>query len=302
MLRMKNQTTDSDVKEFSGDPAPVTAPAHSVVTTLFTARGLVESEWRSTLAGIIGGSYSTAQRRLASEDQFTIGELRAIAGHFGTTVSLMLKAAYADERKNPDATHATLKLGDHKFPCIVVTRTSCRSSAEALVTYEGQDGEIYVTPVSDAEPGKELRAVSSIEIQPPKAFRIAVLDDVLSAAVPVVQLLNGRGFEATAYTTAPQVQALLAQAKRPDGYVLDWTLDGGQNSRSLIRSIRDVDSQCPIFLLTGTIQQANEGEISEVVQLYRVQVHVKPARTVILAASLRSLLEDGQEPIQFTPA
>ncbi len=283
-------------------PPAVDSPVHRVVTTLFAARGLPESEWRTTLAEAMGRSYSTAERRLIDEEQFTIGELRAIAKHFGTTVSLMLQAANPEEQVNPEAKPATLRIGEHRVPCNVTTRSAYRLSAEALVAYEGQDGLVYVTPQSEAESGAELKAIRYLEIRPPRAFRIAVLDDALSAAVPVVRLLNGRGgFEASAYTSAAQVLALLKRPHRPHGYILDWTLEDGKNSGPLIREIRAVDPHCPIFLLTGTIQ-ANEGEIGQVVQAYKVQVHLKPARTAILAASLRSLLEDGQETIPFTQA
>lgn len=273
-------------------PEPMDVSASTLITSLLSNHGVGERSWRSTVAEVIGCDISTARRLLLNQEAIKVSQLRLLAKHFGTSVSAMFKAAYPEEGANPDSEVATLQIsGDSKVPCRVVTRPINLHAAAPLVAVRTEEG-LVVELGSRIHGTAPVAAVVQLELmqesRPPSTPSIAVLDDVVPLAL--VKFLNVQGFDAVAYDTVePLLEAVQSTEKRPDAYVLDWTLQHGTTSLELIREIRRVDPDCPILLLTGTIE-ANEGAIGDAVSLYGLEVNTKPASFRILANRLASLL------------
>ena len=267
-------------------------PACTVVSDFLSRNGVPEDQWGSTLANVIGGHYQTAKRRLASQETFSLAELQQIASTFRTTVSAMLQATYPQERVVPGAHQASLQLGSGSVDCQVVTRPTNQAPRGGLVAFE-KEGEWHVRHATDAPTGQQLHVVLGlhVEAQDSLAPIVAIVDD--EAPDTLVRYLNRSDFQATHYTDADSVMQLLTSPRRPEAYILDWTLGNGQTSRHLIEAIRRVDSTCPIILLTGTIQsvRTNESEIARVIAQHDVELCEKPARFPILVAKLRVRLE-----------
>jgi CheY-like chemotaxis protein len=261
----------------------------SLVSELLKRRDVPEDEWRSTIAEILEVSYGTATKRLTNEEEFSLEELFKIARHFGTTVSAMLQAAYAEERLSADEKHnyAQLQIGEHAITCNVMTRPGAQRGGNLLVAYQTPADAWCVCHASMAPPEVDLYSVRQLTFTGP---RIAVVDD--EAPTTLVRFLATVGFEATHFSEPGPVLELLRSSNRPDAYILDWTLDGGETSQGLIEAIRRVDPTCPIVLLTGTIQsqRRNESDIARVMGQYNVEFYEKPTRYPILAEKLRLML------------
>ncbi len=276
----------------SPEPTDVSTSTSTLITSLLSSHGVGERSWRSTVAEVIGCDISTARRLLLNQEAIKVSQLRLLAKHFGTSVSAMFKAAYPDEGANPDSEAATLQIsGDSKVPCRVVTRPISLHAKAPLVAVRTEEG-LIVELGSRITGNAPVAAVVQLDLmqegRPPSPHSIAVLDDVLPLAL--VKFLNVQGFNAVAYETVePVLERVHSAETRPDAYVLDWTLQHGTTSLELIREIRRVDPECPILLLTGTIE-ANEGAIGDAVSLYDLEVNTKPASFRILANRLASLL------------
>lgn len=273
-------------------PEPTDASPSTLITSLLSTTGVGERSWRSTVAEIIGCDISTARRLLLNQESIKVSQLRLLAKHFGTSVSAMLRAAYPEEGANPDSEAATLQiLENSKVPCRVVTRPINLHMAAPLVAVR-TDAGLVVELASRISGNTPVAAVVQLELMqesgPPSTPFIVALDDVLPLAL--VKFLKVQGFDAVACDTVePVLEMVRSTEKRPDAYVLDWTLQHGTTSLELIREIRRIDSGCPILLLTGTIE-ANEGSISDAVSLYNLEVNTKPASFRILANRLAALL------------
>lgn len=261
----------------------------SVVSELLKRRDISEDEWRSTIAEILEVSYGTATKRLTNEEEFSLDELFKIARHFGTTVSAMLQAAYSEERQLSGEKHnyAQLHIGGHAMICSVMTQPGAQRGGNVLVAYQTTADAWCVCHACEAPSNVELFSVRQLMFRGPW---IAVVDD--EAPTTLVRFLSTVGFEATHFTEPGPVLELLQSSNRPNAYILDWTLGGGETSQGLIEAIRRVDPSCPIVLLTGTIQsqRRNESDIARVMGQYNVEFYEKPTRYPILAEKLRLIL------------
>src|SRR5438105_1699949 len=265
----------------------------SVVSETLKRREIPEDEWRSTIAEILDVSYGTATKRLTNQEEFSLEELFKIARYFSTTVSAMLQATYPEERlsSGEKQNHAQLQIGEHAIACDVMIRPGAQRAGNVLVAYQAGDEAWRVCHASEAPPSVSLYSVRQITLTGP---RIAVVDD--EAPTTLVRFLARVGFEATHFSEPGPVLELLESSSRPDAYILDWTLGGGETSSDLIEAIRRKDPTCPIVLLTGTIQSQcrNESDIARLVGQYHVELYEKPTRYLILAEKLQLML--GRQP------
>jgi hypothetical protein len=230
-----------------------------------------------------------------NQGDFSLDELTQIAHRFHTTVSKMLRETSSAENIDPAAEDAHIHIGGQRMPCRVVTKSVHHMATTGLFAYTNAAGELTVCIAADVPPMAQPKPVASLQIneQSFPRVRVAVVDD--EAPTTLVRYLNDAGFDATHYSEAPPVMALLRAEQLPDAYILDWTLAKGSNSRELIEAIRQVDAAAPILLLTGTIESnpKNESEIGQMMGKCGVEVFLKPARLLLIAKKLRIML--GQE-------
>lgn len=263
-----------------------------LVTELLSRIGVPEENWVPMLSEIIESSKDTARRRLQNQGDFSLDELLLIARHFRTTVSAMLRETSSTENIDPAAEDAHVMIGAEKMPCRIVTRSIHHLATTGLFAYANPAGELTVCTAADGPPTAQLKPVVSLLIND-KNFprvRVAVVDD--EAPTTLVRYFNDAGFDATHYSDAESVMALLNSDHRPDAYILDWTLAKGSNSRELIEAIRKIDQTAPILLLTGTIESNpnNESDIGQMMARFAVEVFLKPARLFLIANKLRIML------------
>jgi hypothetical protein len=273
----------------------------SVLKGLLRRRNVPQKSWAGQLSAIIGGTRKTAGKRVADEGILTLRELFAIADHFDTTVTAMLQADFPEERQIPGARKALLRVGDGLWPCTAVTRSGPPARGDKFVGYEDPSAAQFVVCEAGRSPaGASLEGVLSFHVD---AFGttgplVVVLDDEETAMLPMCRFLRiDAGFDAQYVKEPEDVLPFLQQPNKPDAYILDWTLSGGQTSRGVIEGIRAADADCPIVLLTGTIQsrEENESEIADLVRKHRIDVCVKPFPASIIAEKLKSMLDRQSE-------
>lgn len=264
----------------------------SLVTALLGRLGIPEENRVPLIGEIIGASKDTARRRLLNQGDFSLDELTRIARYFSTTISMMLRETSLHENIDPAAEEAHVTIDGIKLPCRVVARSVHHLATTGLFAYADAAGGRMVGTAAAAPLGVELRPVVELQISEQNfpRVRVAVVDD--EAPTTLVRYLNDAGFDAAHYCEAEPVIALLGSQRRPDAYILDWTLAKGRNSRQLIEAIRSIDATVPILLLTGTIESNpnNETDIGQMMAKHGVEVFLKPARLVLIANKLRIML------------
>jgi len=201
----------------------------------------------------------------------------------------------------PGARKALLQIGKTKCPCTIVTRKSEPRETDCLVAYKDEDeNQLIVCSMEDAPTGRVLQGVLSLHVDTfgSSGPVVVILDDEETATLPLCRFIQiDGGFNTKYFKYSKSVLALLEEKPYPDAYILDWTLSDGETSRNLIEAIRRVDENCPIILLTGTIQARteNESDIAELVRTYNIDVLLKPFPASIIAEKLKSVLSQTSQ-------
>lgn len=273
----------------------------SILKSLLRRNNIPQKSWARVLSEIIGGTTKTASRRLVDESILSVGELFALTDHFQTTVTTLFQSEFPEERKTPGERKATLQMCNGKWPCTVVLRKTTPGAADCFAAFE-VEGQLIVCAVKDAPTDCVLQSVLTLNVD---AFGtsgpvVVILDDDKTATVPLCRFLQiDAGFDIRYFDEPESIESLLQVKPYPDAYILDWTLAEGRTSRKLIERIRSVDADCPIVLLTGTIQsrRENESEIANLVRTCKIDVCLKPFPASIIAEKLKSMFDrkrDGQ--------
>lgn len=272
-----------------------------ILKSLLKRKNIPQRSWTRVLSEIIGGTQKTAAKRLADESTLSLGELFTIADHFKTTVTAMLQANFPEEKIMPGARKALLKIGKAKCPCTVVTRKTEPRETDCLVAYTDEDeNQLIVCSKEDVPTGIVHQGVLNLHVDTfgSSGPVVIILDDEETATLPLCRFIQiDGGFNTKYFKYSKSVLALLQEKPYPDAYILDWTLSGGETSRSLIEAIRRVDENCPIILLTGTIQARteNESDIAELVRIYNIDVLLKPFPASIIVEKLKSVLSQTSQ-------
>lgn len=271
-----------------------------ILKSLLRRKDIPQRSWTRVLSEIIGGTQKTAAKRLADESTLSLGELFAIADHFKTTVTAMLQANFPEERIMPGARKALLKIGKTRCPCTVVTRKAELRETDSFVAYQDDvENQLVVCSLEDVPTGKVQQGVLSLHVDTfgSSGPVVVILDDEETATLPLCRFIQNESFNTKYFKYSKSVLALLEEKPYPDAYILDWTLSGGETSRSLVEAIRRVDENCPIILLTGTIQARteNESDIAELVRAYNIDVLLKPFPASIIVEKLKSVLSQKSQ-------
>ena len=126
-----------------------------------------------------------------------------------------------------------------------------------------------------------------------QVLRVAVLDDDRDAVASVTAILNQRGFRASAFTDAGQLEDA-ASTGQFVAFVLDWFL-GSATAAPLIARLRarQASSRAPIFLLSGNLAVGgvpSDPGLASAIDQYGLQYRAKPYSSVKLAVDLRQSL------------
>ncbi|TCW83025.1 two-component system response regulator [Burkholderia sp. SRS-46] len=269
------------------------------VRDLLTRNGVPPRSHNTTIANVLGLSFSVVTRKMKGMIPWSLSQLHDIATHFGVPPAILLddKGAHAGAAA-PEMLDATLVIESRRFRCRAAIATKASSHADTDFVALQWQGEWLVTERQHAREGRTY-PVDLIELRaaPQNAYaaRIAVVDDSPDVAETVCEYFIEKGVNAIPYFDGESFRKALA-VEDFDGYILDWML-GDQTAAGLVRSIRSSENGgAPIFLLTGKIStgEASEDEIARVMSQYNARCEEKPVRLPILFAEVARELKIAQ--------
>lgn len=258
------------------------------VRDLLTRNGVPPRSHNTTIANVLGLSFSVVTRKMKGLIPWNLSQLQDIATHFGVPPAILLD----DKGTQPAAEmiDATLVIESRRFRCrAALSAKACSQIETDFVALQWQ-GEWIVTERRHAREGR-LYPVDVVELRSgrPTAYaaRIAVVDDSQDVAETVCEYFIEKGVNAIPYYDGTSFRQAL-EVEDFDGYILDWML-GDQTAAELVRGIRSSENGgAPIFLLTGKIStgEASEDEIAHIVSHYNARCEEKPVRLPILFAEV----------------
>lgn len=274
----------------STDSATETTLAARCVRALLDRHGVSRRKHSAVVTKVLKLSYSQGNRRLTTDATWALEELRALAEHYGESLSELVSLGQAD-----DTMAATLQVGSTSFPCRIVRGPAVHRPSRGALVAAKVDARWQVLP---AEPSLATQAydIKRLIMEPPSAIsrRIAVLDVHADSARTMAASLQASGFEPVEFTSLERIAAAVT-TDRFDGYVLDWIVATNgvrRTARDFVASIRAHDAHCPIIVLTGEVRTgiADEADIAAAMAKYHFKFFEKPARLPIISAALASSL------------
>ncbi|AOK61001.1 response regulator [Burkholderia ubonensis] len=260
------------------------------VRDLLTRNGIPPRSHNTTIANVLGLSFSVVTRKMKGLIPWNLSQLRDIATHFGVPPAILLDDQGAHAGAAPEMLDATLVIESRRLRCRAAISTKASSHAETDFVAIQSQGEWIVMERHHAHDGRTY-PVDVIELRSAQqhayAARIAVVDDSPDVAETVCEYFIEKGVNAIPYYDGDSFRKAL-EREDFDGYILDWML-GDQTAADLVRSIRSSENgDAPIFLLTGKIStgEASEDEIARVMSHFNARCEEKPVRLPILFAEV----------------
>ncbi|KVT76003.1 two-component system response regulator [Burkholderia ubonensis] len=268
------------------------------VRDLLTRNGIPPRSHNTTIANVLGLSFSVVTRKMKGLIPWNLSQLRDIATHFGVPPAILLDDQGAHAGAAPEMLDATLVIESRRLRCRAAISTKASSHVETDFVAIQSQGEWIVMERHHAHEGRTY-PVDVIELrstqQQAYAARIAVVDDSPDVAETVCEYFIEKGVNAIPYYDAASFRKAL-EVEDFDGYILDWMLDD-QTAADLVRGIRSSENgDAPIFLLTGKIStgEASEDEIARVMSHFNARCEEKPVRLPILFAEVARELKIAQ--------
>lgn len=288
----------------------------SFVRALLDQRGVPRHRQAKQVAELLNLGYTQAHRRLTGAAAWPVDDLARLAEHLGTTLSELVAGGnasgaretassasgnFAQARWTVDGQQLLCEvwIGDvvqGDFPGSLVARRirTAHASNDAAEVSRPQ-WEVFTRSGARSSPSLKdstWHTVSRLCIVPEQHqnYRVAILDDDADVADTLAEQFRRAGFEAHAFYSANDlIKALSVQPF--DAYVLDWILADG-TARSLVEAIRTRDPHCPIVMLTGQLlsKRADEAEVADAMQAWRLMFYEKPVRGLIVATALKQAL------------
>ncbi|WP_261535115.1 helix-turn-helix domain-containing protein [Burkholderia multivorans] len=259
------------------------------VRDLLNRNGIAPRSHNTTIANVLGLSFSVVTRKMKGLIPWNLSQLQDIATHFGVPPAILLDDKGA-QPADAEMIDATLVIESRRFRCRAAISTKASSQIDTEFVALQSQGEWIVTERRHAREGRTY-AVELIELRSsrPNAYaaRIAVVDDSPDVAETVCEYFIEKGVHAIPYHDSRAFREALA-VEDFDGYILDWML-GDETAADLVRGIRASENgEAPIFLLTGKIStgEASEDEIAHIVSHYNARCEEKPVRLPILFAEV----------------
>ncbi|KVT41772.1 helix-turn-helix domain-containing protein [Burkholderia ubonensis] len=268
------------------------------VRDLLTRNGIPPRSHNTTIANVLGLSFSVVTRKMKGLIPWNLSQLRDIATHFGVPPAILLDDQGAHAGAAPEMLDATLVIESRRLRCRAAISTKASSHAETDFVAIQSQGEWIVMERHHAHEGRTY-PVDVIELRSTQQHayvaRIAVVDDSADVAETVCEYFIEKGVNAIPYYDVASFRKAL-EVEDFDGYILDWML-GDQTAADLVRGIRSSENgDAPIFLLTGKIStgEASEDEIARVMSHFNARCEEKPVRLPILFAEVARELKIAQ--------
>ncbi|MBR8301920.1 two-component system response regulator [Burkholderia dolosa] len=273
----------------TSEPANADLITATKVRDLLNRNGIPPRSHNTTIANVLGLSFSVVTRKMKGLIPWNLSQLQDIATHFGVPPAILLD----DKGLQPAAAEmidATLVIESRRFRCRAAIAAKASSQIDTDFVALQSQGEWIVMERDQAREGRTY-PVDAIELRSSRpnvyAARIAVVDDSQDVAETVCEYFIEKGVNAIPYHDGDTFRRAL-EVEDFDGYILDWML-GDQTAADLVRQIRSSENgDAPIFLLTGKIStgEASEDEIAHIVSQYNARCEEKPVRLPILFAEV----------------
>lgn len=268
------------------------------VKELMRRKRVPERQQSKQLAAILNLSYSQAHRKLNGGVDWTIGQLKVVAEHFGESLGSIGLGGRGDsathEEPPGEVQEGTFVVGDgFSCRCLIWVGEQLHTLGKVdFVAVHKSDGWQVVE--AQRSPDNVVRhRVNKLEIVLKRQAvpTVAVVDDEQAFADNLTEYLNESGFLATAFYNSASLEREL-QGRTFDGYIIDWVL-GDRTAEELIKQIRNSeDPLAPVFLLTGELNtgMVQESELARVIRQLDVQWREKPIRLATFCAELQKAL------------
>lgn len=246
------------------------------VSNLLTQKGVGYRKHASTMATILGLQYNSAKQKLDGKRGITLEEVRNIFKYF-------------NEPFEGQRVHNCVFIMNniHKRCVIAVDEKPVVDIVDNETYAIKKDGLFVISTNSEKTPDTPTYKVNSIDFIP--APKVALLDndrDILE----LLKLVTARyGIEADTYQNKNDITEAIDN-NQYEAYVLDWLLDFGETSESVVRKLREkTDPYSTIIILTGQLDHY-EKNIGDMILNYDVKLIEKPAKPLIISSLLLSTL------------
>lgn len=249
--------------------------AHKV-QKLMNSKGIARRKQASTMAEILGIKYNSAKQKLDKKRGISINEAKKVFAYFNDT--------YMDAR---DYNCVFITKDVHKR-CNIETDEFLTNIPSPNDTYASKKNNCFIIDTNTEDQAQNnLYKVNKIEFS--RSPKLAILDndkDILN----LLDTLSSRyGIDTYTFTNKKEIIEAIKNQDF-DCYILDWLLDFGETSESIIIKIRETSKKHqPIIILTGQLDQ-HEKLIGDVIIKYGVELIEKPTRGIIISSLLLSIL------------
>lgn len=282
------------------DPANADLITAIKVRDLLTRTGIAPRSHNTTIANILGLSFSVVTRKMKGQIPWNLSQLQDIASYFGVPPAILLDDKGAQSSPAVEMHDATLVIETRRFRCRAAISTKASNQPDSdFVALQWQDS--WVVYENKHAPEGRAYPVDVVELRSSESsayeVRVAVVDDSPDVAETICEYFAEKGVAAIAYHDSASFRDAL-EVEDFDGYILDWML-GAETAAGLVRRIRTSENaDAPIFLLTGKIStgEASEDEIAEVVSNFNARCEEKPIRLPILFAEVARALKIAYPP------
>lgn len=121
-------------------------------------------------------------------------------------------------------------------------------------------------------------------------YKIFIIDDEQAICDGLLEILNEEGYKVFAYTSGGEALELFNKEK-PDLCIVDFKMPD-TNGLEVIKKIKKIKSDVKILLLTGSLTEISDSQISE---LRIVKVLEKPLSRKDILASVRDVLGEADQ-------
>jgi CheY-like chemotaxis protein len=269
------------------------------VKELMRRKRVPDRQQSRQLASILNLSYSQAHRKLNGGVDWTIGQLKVVAEHFGESLGSIGVGARGDstvaqEEPPGEMQEGTFVLRDgFTCQCLIWVGEQLHTLGKVdFVAVHNSEGWQVVE--AQHSPDNVVRhRVNKLEIVLKRQAvpTVAIVDDEQAFADNLTEYLSESGFLATAYYDSASFEQAL-KGRTFDGYIIDWVL-GDRTAEELIKQIRNSENPlAPIYLLTGELNTGMvlESELARVIRQLDVQWREKPIRLATFCAELQKAL------------
>lgn len=247
-----------------------------LIKTLLEKKGIQERNFASTIANILGIKYISAKQKIDCKRGIKLNELKKVYEYF-------------NESLQQEKSHNAIFIdGDGTKRCnIEAKKIDIFNSTNKMLASKLDDLYIIDMSIKHLTHEDNLFEVISINFLPPPV--VAILDNDEEVNKLLSATLSKNGIQTSEFTSSDEIKKEIDSIKF-DAFIIDWLLDYGETSDSVIQKIRKLyGNSIPIIILTGQINQHESG-ISEMILHHNVKIMEKPTKPKILIAFLEAAI------------